>query len=65
MDLEERIRDLKFKKSQLGITKNSNNIIEQTLEMKELDIAKLNYKVDELKEQANKRKDEFNIQRKK
>lgn len=61
--LEERIKDLQMKKISLG-TLNFHQI-EQSLEDKEIEITKLNYKVNELRDQASKRKDEFEKQRKK
>lgn len=39
--------------------------LESNLEEKELEITKLNYKVSQLKDQADKRKEEFDSQRKK
>ncbi|CAI2361507.1 unnamed protein product [Moneuplotes crassus] len=53
--LEERIKDLQMKKISL----------ENNLEEKEVEITKLNYKVNELKDQAELRKEEFETQKKK
>lgn len=63
--LEDKIRDLNAKKIFLGIRYFRLSKIENSLEQREIEITKLNFKVNELKEEAKVRKEEFEKQRSK